>query len=133
MKDAGMLEGLQRRATKRIPSLRNLYEEILKRLGMFSLRQRRLKGGMIAVFKMIHGTDKVNLEKLFCIDVDGTTRKHSLCLKIKRHVNLNIGLNFFTSRVINYWNHLPDVLGSCKALSTFEMKLDEFMTAGSKI
>ena len=51
-----------------IPSLRNVsYEERLKRLGMFSLRRRRLRGDMIEVFKMIHGMDRVNLGKLFCI------------------------------------------------------------------
>ena len=83
-----MLEGIQKRATKMIPSLRKLsYEEILKRLGMFSLRCRRLRGDMIEVFKMIHGIDKVNLGKLFCIDEDERTRKHSLCLQIRRHVN----------------------------------------------
>ena len=61
-----MVEGVQRRATKRIPSLRkSSYEERLKRLGMFSLRCRRLRGDMIEVFKMIHGIDKANLGKLF--------------------------------------------------------------------
>ena len=36
VKDADMLDGVQRRATKMIPSLRNLsYEERLKRLGVF--------------------------------------------------------------------------------------------------
>ena len=53
-----------------IPSLRSLYEERLKRLGMFSLRYRRLRSDIIEVFKMIHGIDKVNLGKLFCIDKD---------------------------------------------------------------
>ena len=54
------------RATKIISSLRNLsHEERLKRLGMFSLRSRRLRGEMIEMFKIIHGTDKVNLGKLF--------------------------------------------------------------------
>ena len=69
-----MLKGIQRRATKMIPSLRNLYEERLKRLGIFSLRGRRFKGDMNEVFKMIHGIDKVNLEKLFCRDGDGRTK-----------------------------------------------------------
>ena len=70
-----------------IPSLRYLsYEKRLKRWGMFSLRRRRFRSDMIEVFKMIHGIDKVNLGKLFCIDEDGRTRKHSLCLKIRRHV-----------------------------------------------
>ena len=71
-----MLEGVQRRATKMIPSLRNLsYEERLRRLGTLSLRCRRLKGNMIKVFKMIHLTDKVNLGKLFCIDEDRRDKK----------------------------------------------------------
>ena len=61
MKDADILEGVQRRATKMIPNLRNLsYEERLKILGMFSLRSRRLRD-MIEMFKMINGMDKVNL------------------------------------------------------------------------
>ena len=65
-KDADTLEWVQRRATKMILGLRNLsYEERLKRLGMFSLRRRRLKDDMIEVFRRIHGIDKVNLGKLF--------------------------------------------------------------------
>ena len=45
VKDADMLEVVQKRETKMIPSLRNLpYEERLKKLGMFSLRCRRLRG-----------------------------------------------------------------------------------------
>ena len=67
---------------------------------MFSLKRRRLRGDMIQVLKMVYSTDKVNLEKLFCIDKDERTRKHSFCLKIGRHVNSNIGLNYFT-RIIN--------------------------------
>ena len=75
VKDADMLEGVQRRATKMIPCLRKLsYEERLKRLGMFSLRRRRLRGDMFKVFKMIQGMGKVNLGKVFCIDEDGRTR-----------------------------------------------------------
>ena len=93
MKDADMLKELQRRAIKIIPSLRNLYKERLKRLGMFSLRHRRFRD-MIEVFKMIHGIDKVNLGKLFCINKNKRTRKYCLCLKIKRHVNSYIEFNF---------------------------------------
>ena len=55
-KAADMLEAIQRRATKMIPSLRSLsYEERLNRLGMLSLRRRRFKGDMIEVFKMSYG------------------------------------------------------------------------------
>ena len=74
-----MLEGVQRRTTNMILSLRNLsYKERLKRLGMFSLRRRRFSGDMIEVFKMIYGIAKVNLEKVFWINEDGRTRTYSL-------------------------------------------------------
>ena len=82
------MEGVQRRASKMIRSLRNLlYEERLERLGMLSLRHRRLMSDMTKVFKVIHGIDKVNMGKLFCIDEDERT---SLCLKIRRHVSSDI-------------------------------------------
>ena len=53
-----MIEGVQRRVAKMTSSSRNLsYEERLKRLGMFSLRRRRLRGDMIEVFTMIQGME----------------------------------------------------------------------------
>ena len=77
VKDANILKGAQKKVTK-IISLKNLlYEDRLKRLGMFSLRHRKLRGNMIEMFKMIHGVDKVNLEKLFYIDEE--TNKYERC------------------------------------------------------
>ena len=55
VKDADVPEGVQRRATKMIPGFRNLYEEKLKRLGMFSLKHRRLRGDMIEVLRRVRG------------------------------------------------------------------------------
>ena len=100
---------------------------------MFSLRCRRLRDDMTEVFKMMQGVDKVNIGKLSCVDEDRRTRKHSLCLKMRRYVNSNTGLNFFTRRVINYWNHLTDKVVSCKSFSTFKIRLDKFMTAKGEI
>ena len=66
VKNAHMVKGVRRIATKMIPSMRNSsYDERLKRLGILSLRRRRLRSDMIEVFNMIYGTDKVNLGKLF--------------------------------------------------------------------
>ena len=68
----GVLEGLQRRATKMVPGLRNLsYEERSKRLGMFSIRRRIFRCDMIEVFKTINGIDKVNLGNRFVLDESG--------------------------------------------------------------
>ena len=93
-KDPDMLEGVQRRATKMTPSFKEfIIRGKIEKLGMFSLGRN-----MIEVFKMIQGIDNVNLGELFYIDEDERTRKYSLCLKIRRQVNSNIGLKFFTRR-----------------------------------
>ena len=98
VKDTDMIEGVQRRATKMIPNLRNSsYEEKLKRLGMFSLICRRLRDDMIEVLKMIHYIDKVNLGKHFCIDEEGRTRKQFMFNSKLRYL-----IEFFPRKVISY-------------------------------
>ena len=53
-KDINKLERVQRRVTKMIPSLREKsYEERLKELNLFPLTQRRLRGDLIQVFKIM--------------------------------------------------------------------------------
>ena len=77
-----MLEGIQRRTTKMIQSLRNLsYDEKLKRLGMFSLRRRKLKGDMIEVLKkddLRYWQGKSREGFLYTVDKDRRTRKQIL-------------------------------------------------------
>ena len=52
IKDQNLLERVQRRTTKQIPTLRNLsYEERLKRLDMFPLYKRRVRGDLIKSLK----------------------------------------------------------------------------------
>ncbi len=68
-KDLAKLDGVQRRATKMITSLRNKsYEERLARLNLFSLEKRQLRGKIIECFKILKGFMNVEASKIFWID-----------------------------------------------------------------
>ena len=56
IKDITAIENVQRRATKYLPSLKNLsYEERLQKLKLPTLRYRRLRGDMIETYKLMTG------------------------------------------------------------------------------
>ena len=53
--DEDLVEKVQRKATKMVPSIRHLpCEERLQSLGLPSLKYRRLRGDMIMTYNMLH-------------------------------------------------------------------------------
>ena len=65
-KDIQILEKVQRRATRLVPTLRALkYRERLKKLGMLSLSQRRLRGDLTEILKIMKGIEGIIIEKPF--------------------------------------------------------------------
>ena len=83
-KDKGLLEGVQRRATSQIPSLKDLpYTERLSKLGLQTLRFRRLRGDMIETYKLLAGLYDADVENILELSQNRTTRGHSLKLKRK--------------------------------------------------
>ncbi len=56
VKDIDIIEKVQRRATKKLPGFKDLsYEERLRKLGLFTLAFRRLRGDPIEVYKIVSG------------------------------------------------------------------------------
>ena len=62
--DIHKMECVQRRASKLVLSLKDLsYEERLKKLGLTTLQERRVRGDMILVFKTLNGIEKKTFAK----------------------------------------------------------------------
>ena len=61
-----LLEGVQRRATKAVPGLRNMsYDERLRELGLLRLEHRRIRGDMIETYKILSGKEDIDSGHFF--------------------------------------------------------------------
>ena len=126
MKNIKKLESVQRSATKLVNGLKNLsYEERLKRLNLPTLRYRRRRGDLIETFKVVH---KIYDPECSPVLVRSTriSRGHSFKLFKRPVQRLDIRKYFFTNRVIDMWNNLPEEVVSANTLNSFKNRLDRF-------
>lgn len=124
-KDIQAIENVQRRATKRLPGMKNLtYEERLKKMDLPTLVYRRARGDMIEMYKMVQG--------LYDEEVvprwerrEGTTRGHDWKL-YKRRATTKVRSHYFMYRVVETWNSLPASVVDAPTIYTFERRLDNY-------
>jgi len=88
----------------------------LKKLGLWSLADRRIRADLIEVFKIIHGLSTVNFSTFFEYTTHEKTRGHPLKL-----IYANI---FFSERVINTWNKLDSNIVCSSSLNIFKNHLE---------
>ena len=130
--DIDLLESVQRRATKMIYDIRDKpYEERLKILDLFRLSDRRDRGDMITVFKMVKGLININCKKLLIFresipsirDHPYPSRTHDMKL-ISSNSNCDIRRNAFSKRVVTPWNKLPKEVVESKNVDSFKWRYD---------
>ena len=123
-KDSWLLERVQKRATKMISGFSSLsYEQRLERLGMFSLRYRRLRGDLIEVYKFIQGRGDGYLANMFEISSVNRGRGHQYKL-VMNQSRTRLRQSFFSRRVIDPWNRLPQEVVTATTLNQFKNRLD---------
>ena len=104
--DQRSIEGVQRRATKLIPSIRQYtYPERLQILNLPSLYYRWLRGDMILMYQITHKNTDTLLLNLFTATPVTITRGHNYKF-FKPRCNSRYCYNSFTYRTIHNWNNL---------------------------
>ena len=131
-KHINLIESVQRHYTKKIFGCGKLsYEERLRALKLPSLSYRRMRGDLIEVYKIIHNIyDPKTTSKLFTkIPDTSITRKHNSLNLTKFRANKNPYKFFFTNRINNIWNKLPNHIVNAKNLNIFKNKIDAHFRA----
>ena len=117
------IEKVPRRATKRVPGLRDLsYEQRLRKLKLPTLVYRRLRGDLINTYKYLMGEYDVD-PCLPPLEKDRRTRGHDKKLK-KMHCRTDKRRYFFTQRVGAWWNSLPQEVIDAPTINSFKSRLD---------
>jgi hypothetical protein len=125
LKDIRSLEGVQRRATRMVPSLRNLsYPERLQKLGLPTLSYRRRRGDAIECYKIFNGQYNIDPAKFFTIAEERRTRGHEMKV-VKKSARTTTRQQVFSMRVVNDWNSLPESVVSAPSLNSFKNRLDQ--------
>ena len=108
-----------------IPSIRNLpYEARLKKMGLWSLKDRCVRADLAKVYKIVHGLSLVKCNTFFEFSSCNWTRGHSLKLN-KNRVRTDLRQHFFSKCVINIWNKLDNDTVCASSLICFKRHLEK--------
>ena len=129
LKHIHLLERVQERATKHVDGYSNLdYSERLKKLGLTTLRFRRLRGDLIEMFKHFCLYDKDAVTGPSFQENHRSSRKHKHQLREHfRARRRGLSENSFYGRVIKLWNDLPRHVAEEENVNRFKNALDKHL------
>ena len=124
------IESVKRRATKRVPKVKNLtYPDRLNALNLPTLLYRRLRGDMIEVYEIIAKVydsntcqNILNFRKHKGVNLRG----HQYTLEHKRLYTAS-RVNYFANSVVKVWNSLRKKVVGAGTLNIFKNSLDRFI------
>ena len=119
------LEKVQRRATKMVNELKHLeYDERLHRLGLYTLQYRRRRGDLIETYKMLTGRKNIDASVFFRKATYISFRGNNIKL-YNPGFKKTCRQNFFSQRVVDDLNDLPNEVVTTELLNSFKKRLDE--------
>jgi hypothetical protein len=125
-RDIDLIENVQKRTLKLIHGYKELnYEEQLRRARLTTLECRRLRGDLLETFKILRGFENVDKDDFFTC-ADNTRRGHNFKL-YKERSRLDCRKYFFSQRIVNTWNRLPETAVNAQSVNVFKSQVDKFL------
>ena len=127
-KDVELLEKVQKKFVRNISGLKGkTYAEKLSEIGLLSLEKRRVYLELVETFKIIKGLTNIDRSELFELCGD-SERRHTRATNcplniILKRSHLDIRKHFYTNRVVNSWNNLPNEIKESVSLISFKKTL----------
>ena len=126
--EAKLLERAQAKATALVHGMRGLNaEERRRKLGLMKLEDRRERGDLIEVYKILKGLTRIDPAEFWEVREarNGARLVKELASNGRRQRH-----GFFSYRVIQKWNLLPTALKTAPSLNSFKNRLDEVIMNG---
>ena len=118
---------IQRTATKMVPELKDLtYEERLTELELPTLQERRERGDLITLYRIMSGIDKIDNEELV-IENEAASRTRGHSRKIRKSQCVGDTRKYsFPHRVVDVWNGLSEEVVTATSVHNFKERLDKW-------
>ena len=142
--DIENLEAVQKRAIRYCHGLVGTsYEEKLKEVGLTSLVERRRRGDMLQTYKILNKIDDVDYHTWFSkIDEHHQKTRQAVSILpdgniaatdnlVKPKFKLDIRKNFFSCRVVDPWNNLPEEVRRSEDVVAFKKNYDAWLEVRS--
>ena len=80
---------------------------------------------MIEVFQLLKGIANLDYSLFFKLSEDSKVRGHTYKI-VKNNFRLDVRKNFFSNRVVDAWNELPQYVVDAETGNSFKARLDKF-------
>ena len=79
---------------------------------------------MIEAFKLLTGKANLDFSLFFKLSGDSKVRGHTYKI-VRNSFRLDVRKNFFSNRVVDAWNELPQYVVDAETVNSFKARLDK--------